>query len=62
MIKKDQESKQEINTEIYLKKIKVKGENTEETDTIISEEKKQRLKEYQKTKKTKKQKNKKTKT
>ena len=35
MIKKDQESKQEINTEIYLKKIKVKGENTEETDTII---------------------------
>ena len=25
----------EINTEVYLKKIKIKRENTEETDTII---------------------------
>ena len=27
MIKKDYDSKQEINTGIYLKKIKIKGEN-----------------------------------
>ena len=31
MIKKDSESKQEITTEIYLKKIKIKRENMEET-------------------------------
>ena len=35
MIKKDQESKQEINTKIYLKKKKIKRENMEETDIII---------------------------
>ena len=33
-----------MNTEIYLKKIKIKRENLEETHTVI---KKQRLKEYQ---------------
>ena len=44
MIKKDQKGKQEMNTEIYLKKIKIKRENLEETHTVI---KKQRLKEYQ---------------
>ena len=35
MIKKDKESKQEINTEICPKKKKIKGENMEETDIII---------------------------
>ena len=35
MIKKYQKSKQEINTEIYPKKKKIKRENIEETDTII---------------------------
>ena len=35
MIKKYQESKQEINTEIYPKKKKIKRENIEEKDTII---------------------------
>ena len=34
-IKKGYESKQEIMTEIYLKMIKIKGENMEETDTMI---------------------------
>ena len=34
MIKKDQESKQEINTETYLKK-KIKKDNMEKTNTII---------------------------
>ena len=50
MIKKDQESKQEINTETYLKK---KGKHKEREHgknrhRDMSEEKKQRLKEYQK--------------
>ena len=48
MIKKDEESKQEIKTEIYLKKKKIKTENMEEKDTKMSKEKKQKLKEYQK--------------
>ena len=46
MIRKDYESNQEINTETYLKKKNEKqkyGRNT-----YMSEEKKQRLKEYQK--------------
>ena len=47
MIKRDKKSKQEINTETYLKKKKIKRENTEEIDTTMSENKK-RLKEYQK--------------
>ena len=34
-LKKDEKSKQEINTDIYLKKIRIKRENMEETDTII---------------------------
>ena len=33
--KKDYESKQEINTETYLKKKKTKRENMEKTDIII---------------------------
>ena len=32
-IKTDHENKQEINTKIYRKKIKIKRENMEETDT-----------------------------
>ena len=39
---------QEMNTEIYLKKKKIKRENMEKIDTILSKEKKQNLKEYQK--------------
>ena len=35
MIKKDEESKQEINTEIYLKKKKMKRESMEKIDTIM---------------------------
>ena len=35
MIKKDKKSEQEINTEIYLKKIKIRRQNMEETDTKI---------------------------
>ena len=35
MIKKDQQSKQEINTETYLEKIKRKRENIEKIDIII---------------------------
>ena len=35
MIKRDKKSKQEINTETYLKKKKIKRENMEKTDTII---------------------------
>ena len=35
MMKKDEESKQEINTETYLKKAKLKREKMEERDTII---------------------------
>ena len=34
-IKKDEESKQEINTETYLKKIKTERENTEKIGIII---------------------------
>ena len=34
-IKKGQESKQQVITEIHLKKTKIKRENMEETDTII---------------------------
>ena len=47
-IKKDQGRKQDINIETYLKKIRIKKENKEKTDIIMSEEKKQKLKEYQK--------------
>ena len=47
MIKKDTQSEQEINTQIYQKKKKIQRQNIEETD-IMSEEKKQSLKEYQK--------------
>ena len=35
MIKRDEGSRQEINTEIYLKKKKTKRENMEKTDTAI---------------------------
>ena len=35
MIKRDQESKQEISTDTYLKKKKTKGDNMGKTDTII---------------------------
>ena len=35
MIKKDKESKQEINTEIYLKMKKLKKQNTVKIDTVI---------------------------
>ena len=38
---------QEINTEIYLKKKKIKRENVEKID-IMSKEKNEKLKEYQK--------------
>ena len=49
MIKKDWESKQEINTEIYLKKKKKeKREYGKNRYHNMSEEKKQKLKEYQK--------------
>ena len=49
MIKKDWESKQEINTEIYLKKKKnEKREYGKKRYHNMSEEKKQKLKEYQK--------------
>ena len=49
-INKNWESKQTINIEIYLKKKKTKRENMEKTDIITdtSEEKKQKVKEYQK--------------
>ena len=40
---------QEINTETYLKKKKIKKENMEKTDIAVClKKKKQRLKEYQK--------------
>ena len=45
---KDQGSRQEINIETYLKKKKTKGDNMEKTYHNMSEEKKQRLTEYQK--------------
>ena len=35
MTKKDQESQQEISTETYLKKKKIKRQNMEKTDTVI---------------------------
>ena len=48
-MKKDYESMQGINTETYLKKKKIKRENMEKNRYhIMSEEKKQELKEYQK--------------
>ena len=40
MIKKDQQSKQEINRETYLKKKKTKRDNMEKTDVIICLKKK----------------------
>ena len=46
-IKRNQETKQEINTETYLKK-KKKREYGKNIYHNMSEEKKQRLKEYQK--------------
>ena len=48
MIKRDEESKQEINTETYLKKKKIKRENMEKSISEYVWRKKQRLKEYQK--------------
>ena len=42
MITKDQESKQEINTETYLNKKKIKRENMEKTDVAICLKKKKR--------------------
>ena len=49
MIKKDQETKQEINTEIYLKKKKIKRGNMEKNKYHnMSGEKKQKPKDYQK--------------
>ena len=49
MIKRDEENKQEINTEIYLKKKKgKKREYGENRYRNMSKEKKQSLKEYQK--------------
>ena len=40
MIKRDEESKQEINTETYLKKKKIKRGNMEKTDIAICLKKK----------------------
>ena len=40
MIKKDQEYKQEINTETYLKKRKIKKQNMEKVDISICLKKK----------------------
>ena len=48
MIKRDEESRQEINTETYLKKKKIKRENMEKNIPEYVWRKKQRLKEYQK--------------
>ena len=48
MIKKDWKSKQKINTEIYLKKKKKKREYGKNRHHNMSEEKRQKLKEYQK--------------
>ena len=49
MVKRDSERKQEINTETYLKKKKnKKGEYGRNRYQNIPDEKKQRLKEYQK--------------
>ena len=47
MIKKDYESKQKINTETYLKKKKIKKEYGKNRYRNMSEEKQQRLREYQ---------------
>ena len=50
--KKNWESKQKVNIKTYLKKKKTKRESMEKTDVIIclrmSEEKEQKVKEYQK--------------
>ena len=47
MRRKNYESKQDINTEIYLKKKKIKRENMEKEDTIICLQKRMpKLKEY----------------
>ena len=47
MRRKDYESKQDISTEIYLKKKKIKRENMEKKrHHNMSTEKKQKLKEY----------------
>ena len=49
MIKQDSENRQEINTETYLKKKKIKRENMGRIDIATClKKKKQRLKEYQK--------------
>ena len=49
MIKRDQGRKQEINTETYLKKKKIKKENMKKNIyRNMSEEENKRLKEYQK--------------
>ena len=48
MIKRDSESKQATNTETYLKKKKIKKEYEKNRYWNMSEENKQRLKEYQK--------------
>ena len=49
MMKKDWEIMQEINTEIYLKKKKIKRENMEEID-IICLKKRKKFKGYEKKK------------
>ena len=49
IIKKDQETKQEINTEIYLKKTKIKrGNRKKKKNHNMSGEKRQKPKEHQK--------------
>ena len=48
MIKRDQENRQDINIETYLKKQKIKREYGKNRYVNMSEEKKKRLKEYQK--------------
>ena len=56
MIEKGYESKQEINIETYVKKIKRKRENTEKIDIIICLKKKSKRvpkKKYQEAKKSK---------
>ena len=47
-IQKDWEIKQNINIETDVKKTKRKRENMEKTDIVMSEEKKEKLKECQK--------------
>ena len=48
MMKRDQENRQDINIETYLKKKKIKREYGKNRYVNVSEEKKKRLKEYQK--------------